>query len=178
MCIRDRNSPNAEARSIRLIANLIEGSDAAAAYVGCSGCVVANNTIIDPHNWILRILQETTSTATFEFEACREGVFVNNLVYFERADLSTYVNIGPNTAPDTFTFLNNLWYAWDDPGQSEPTLPTPEINGIYGEDPLLYPNYRLGPLSPADSTGHWNHWTWGDLAGHCYGDTPSIGAYQ
>ena len=46
-----------------------------------------------------------------------------NLVYFERADLSTYVNIGPDTAPETFTFANNLWYARDNPAQSEPSLP-------------------------------------------------------
>ena len=37
------------------VANVFEGSYAALAYVGCVGCVVANNTIIDPENWILRI---------------------------------------------------------------------------------------------------------------------------
>ena len=142
-------SPNAEARDIRLIANLIEGSDAAVAYVGCVGCVVAHNTILDPHNWILRILQETTSTPDYEFEACRDGVFVNNLVYFERGDLSTYVNIGPNTASETFTFANNLWYAWDNPAQSEPTLPVVETDGIYGLDPGLGAEFRIGPASPA-----------------------------
>lgn len=171
-------SPNAEARDIRLIANLIEGSDAAAAYVGCVGCVVAHNTIIDPHNWILRILQETVSTPDYEFEACRDGVFVNNLVYFDRSDLSTYVNIGPNTAPDTFTFANNLWYAWDNPSQSEPMLPVVETDGIYGLDPDFGPGYWIDPTSPAAGAGQDSPWTWGDLTGACYADPPSIGTFE
>ena len=38
-----------------------------------------------------------------------------------------------NTQPETFVFANNLWYAWNDPAQSEPTLPVPEDDGIYGD---------------------------------------------
>lgn len=171
-------SPNAEARDIRLIANLIEGSDAAVAYVGCVGCVVAHNTIVDPHNWILRILQETTTTGNYEFEACREGVFVNNLVYFERADLSTYVNIGPDTAPETFVFANNLWYAWDNPSQSEPNLPVVESDGIYGLNPGLDSEFRIGPTSPAAGAGLESLYTWGDFNGSCYASPPSIGAFE
>jgi hypothetical protein len=170
--------PNAEARNIRLVANLIEGSEAAAAYVGCTGCVVAHNTIINPHNWILRILQETTSSPPFTFEACSDGVFVNNLIYFERADLSTYLNIGPNTASNTFIFANNLWYAWDNPGQSTPNLPTPESNGLYGLDPALDNQYRIAPTSPASGAGQPTAWSWGDLSGTCYANTPSIGAFE
>ncbi len=171
-------SPNAEARNIRLVSNVIEGSDAAAAYVGCVGCVVVNNTIVDPHNWILRILQETTSSGSYEFEACREGVFANNLVYFERGDLSTYVNIGPDTEPGTFTFANNLWYAWDNPAQSEPSLPVAESDGIYGLDPELGPDLSITRSSPASGTGRATSWTWGDIEGACYASPPSIGAFE
>jgi hypothetical protein len=171
-------SPNAEARDIRVVANLIEGSQAAVAYVGCVGCVVANNTIVDPHNWILRILQETTTTGDYEFEACRDGVFINNLVYFERSDLSTYVNIGPDTAPGTFSFANNLWYARDNPSQSIPNLPVTEINGIYGLDPGLDFEYRVAPASPAARAGTPTAWTWGDLGGACYDSPPTIGAFE
>jgi hypothetical protein len=170
--------PNAEARDIRLVANLIEGSDAAAAYVGCVGCVVAHNTIVDPHNWILRILQETLSTPDYEFEVCRDGVFVNNLVYFDRSDLATYVNIGPDTAPETFTFGNNLWYAWDNPSQSEPILPVVETDGIYGLDPGLDADYRIGPGSPAAGAGQDSPWSRGDFSGACFASPPSIGAFE
>jgi hypothetical protein len=169
---------NAEARDIRLVSNLIEGSDAAVAYVGCVGCVVANNTIVDPHNWILRILQETTTTPDYTFESCREGVFVNNLVSFDRSDLSTYVNIGPDTEAETFTFANNLWYAWDNPSQSEPNLPVTETNGIYGLDPGLDSAFRIEDSSPAAGAGQDTSWTWGDLDGACYDSPPSIGTFE
>jgi hypothetical protein len=169
---------NAEARDIRVVANLFEGSEAAVAYVGCVGCAVFNNTIVDPHNWILRILQETNSTATYEFEQCRDGEFLNNIVYFDRSDLSTYVNIGPNTQAETFAFANNLWYAWNAPAQSEPTLPVTESDGIYGEDPAMDADYRIGPASPAAGAGLPDVTVGGDLAGACYATPPSIGAFE
>ena len=170
--------PNAEARDLRAVANLFEGSDAAVAWVGCVGCVVAHNTIVDPQNWVLRILQETVTTPPYTFEACRDGVFTNNLVSFERAALSTHVNIGPNTAPATFTFASNLWYAWDNPAQSQPTLPAPETNGLYGVDPELGPGFRIAPGSPAAGSGETTPWSWGDLDGVCFEDPPSRGAFE
>jgi hypothetical protein len=170
--------PNAEARNLVVVANIFEGSTAALAYVGCVGCVVANNTIIDPENWILRILQETVTSPPYTFEACRDGVFVNNLVVFNRSALSTYLNIGPNTAPETFTFASNLWYAWDNPAQSQPSLPVTETNGIYGQDPLLGPGYHIGPTSPAAGSGEATALTWGDLDGFCYASPPSRGAFE
>jgi hypothetical protein len=169
---------NAEARDLRVVANIFEGSTAALAYVGCVGCIVANNTIVDPENWILRILQETVSSPPYVFEECRDGVFVNNLVVFDRSALSTYINIGPNTAPETFTFASNLWYAWDNPGQSQPTLPVTETDGIYGEDPLLDPGYRIGAASPAAGSGEPTAWTWGDHDGFCFANPPSRGAFE
>ena len=171
-------SANAEARNIRLVANLIEGSVAPVAFVGCVGCVVVNNTIVDPGNWILRILQETTSTSPYTFEECSFGVFVNNLVYFDRSFLSTSVNIGPNTASETFTFANNLWYAYDNPSQSQPTLPVTETDGIYGFDPLFTIDYRVSGASPAMAAGVNTAWTWGDLCGSCFADRPTIGAHE
>ena len=170
--------PNAEARNLTVVANVFEGSYAALAYVGCVGCVVANNTIIDPENWILRILQETVTSPPYTFEACRDGVFVNNIVVFDRSSLSTTLNIGPNTAPETFTFASNLWYAWDNPALSQPTLPVVESNGIYGQDPQLGPGYRIDPGSPAAGSGEATQWTWGDVEGACFADPPSRGSYE
>jgi hypothetical protein len=169
---------NAEARNLTVVANIFEGSDAAVAYVGCVGCVVANNTMVDPENWILRILQETVTSPPYGFEPCRDGVFVNNIVVFDRSALSTHVNIGPDTAPETFTFASNLWYAWDNPSQSQPTLPVTETNGIYGQDPQLGPGYRIGFGSPAAGSGESTQWTWGDTGGNCYANPPSRGAFE
>ena len=73
------DATNAEARDIRVVANLIEGSEAALAFVGCVDCLAAHNTIVDPGKWMLRILQETTSTAEYEFAPVRDAVVINNL---------------------------------------------------------------------------------------------------
>jgi hypothetical protein len=175
--------PNVEARDIRVFANVMEGSIAPIAFVGCVDCIAANNTIIDPDNWILRILQETTSTAEYEFLPASNCTFANNLVYFNRSDLSTYVNIGPDTAADTFTFSNNLWYAHDNPGQSQPTnLPVAETDPVVGQDPGFQNaaghNYNIDSNSPAAGQGIPLVEVNGDMDGECYADPPSIGAYE
>lgn len=176
------DEPNAEARNIRVVSNVIRGGQAAVAFVGCVGSVAANNTIITPHNWILRILQETTTGGGYTFLPCGENRFENNLVYFERADLSVHVNIGPNTAPATFVFANNLWYAYDDPGASAPNLPVPETDGVVGENPGLADpaggDWSIGPDSPAAAAGLSPGAAPADIAGTCYRDPPSIGAYE
>jgi hypothetical protein len=107
---------------------------------------------------------------------------VNNLFYFERSSLSTYINIGPNTAPETFTFSNNLWYAHDEPAQSQPTLPVSETDGVVGEDPLFqYPaggNYHLQSGSPALGGGASLVGVVEDYDGLAYSNPPSIGAFE
>ncbi len=171
-------APNAEARDIRVVANVIEGGDAPVAFVGCVDCLVANNTLVNPNVWVLRILQETTSRDGYDFEPARDGRFVNNLVYFARAGLRTFVNVGANTAPETFIFAHDLWYAHDDPGRSQPELPVPEIGGLVGLDPLFAAGYVPAPESPAVGAGVSVAGVRADAAGRCYADPPSIGAYE
>lgn len=174
---------NYEARDIRVIANLFRGGISPIAFVGCVDCVAANNTLVDPEHWILRILQETTSADGFEFAAASNGRFVNNLVYYSRAALSTHVNVGPDTAPDSFEFNNNLWYAYDDPSASTPdSLPVAESGAIHGEDPnladLSIDDIAIGASSPAAAAGLDVHEDVGDLEGSCFGHPPSIGAIE
>jgi|GEM_PF-266268 len=174
--------PNVEARDIRVISNIIRGSDAALAFVGCVDCLAANNTIVNPGNWLIRILQETTTEDDYEFLPCSNNQFTNNLVYFDRGDLSTYVNIGPNTSPETFSFSNNLWYAHDNPAQSQPDLPVTESDGIAGEDPLLADpaanDYHLQANSPAIGNGTAIAGVVYDYDGVAYNTPPSIGAFE
>jgi len=170
--------PNAEARDIRVVANVLEGSDAPLAFVGCVDCLAANNTIVDPTRWVLRILQETTSTGSYQFEPAGRGRFVNNLVYFRRARLSTFANVGPNTAAGTFTFAHNLWFAHDDPARSRPDLPAAETNAVVGRDPLLAPDFRIDARSPAAGAGRALPEVRADFGGACFRETPSIGAFE
>ena len=170
--------PNAEARDLRAIGNLVVGGDTPFAFVGCVDCVAAHNTVVNPATWLMRILQETVSGGGYVFEPSSYGRVVNNLFYFEDDDLSTHVNIGPDTLPATFEFRSNLWYAWDAPGASTPSLPSPETGGIYGQDPQLTPTYSIPSTSPAAGSGALQSWLEGDRAGRCYADPPSRGAHE
>jgi hypothetical protein len=176
------SQPNFEARDIRVIANVIEGGETPFAFVGAVDSLAANNTVIDPGNWLLRILQETVSGGTYAFLPSGNNTLVNNLFYFDNGDLSTYVNVGPNTAPGTFVFSNNLWYAHDDPAQSQPTLPVAETDGVVGQDPLLQDpaagDYRLQSASPAVGQGVMVAGVVEDYNGLAYHTPPSIGAFE
>lgn len=174
---------NYEARAIRVMANVFKGSITPVAFVGCIDSLVAHNTIIDPEDWFLRILQETTSSGSGDFFPCRDSAFVNNLVYFERSRMKTTdINVGANTAPQTFTLANNLWCARDDAGSSAPDYPVTEMNGIVGEDPLLAdpPNgvYTITLSSPAAGAGLPLGIDLRDYAGQSYLDAPAIGAHE
>ena len=178
------SSPNAEARRIRVTANLFQGGDCAAAFVGCVDCVFAQNTVIDPQNWFFRILQETVTSDGYTFEPARNGRVENNIFYFRRGDLSASdVNVGANTAPETFSFTNNLWYAHDNADASAPTtLPVDETNGVVGQDPGFTDagngDYRIGASSPAAGKGKVIEGAVGDIDGACWNTPPSIGAYE
>ncbi len=145
-----------EAKDIRVEWNVFVGSLAPVAFVGVDGAVVRFNTMFRPERWALRILQETREPG---FVACRNGVFTDNIVVF-RSDqwAEGGVNIGPATASDTFRFARNLWYCEDQPARSEPSLPTPEEDGLVGQDPM-FRDADAGDLglregSPAAGKGH------------------------
>lgn len=172
---------NFEASDIRVVANVFRGGVSPIAFVGCVDCLAANNTIVDPVQWVVRILQETTSEQDFEFAPASGGRFINNVVYYSLGDLSTHVNVGPDTEADSFVFSNNLWYAVDDPENSEPAyLPVAESDGIYGEDPEFgaVGDEQIAAGSPAAGAGISVVEVTGDLEGDCYGDPPSMGAYE
>lgn len=144
-----------EARNIRVEGNTFIGGGTPVAFVGVDGAVVRFNTIYRPRRWALRILQETRRP---DFISCRNGVFTDNLVVFHSSEwFEGGVNIGPATAPETFTFARNFWYCLDMPAKSRPTLPTQEANGVYGKDPLFRDagkgDLRPEPTSPAAQSG-------------------------
>lgn len=172
------SEPNSEARNIRAIANVFVGGVAAANFVGCVDCLAANNTIIDPERWVVRILQETVSDGSYEFLPASGGRFINNLVVYSRGVLSTHVNVGEGTDASSFVFANNLWYASDSPGESAPDLPVVESDGVVGDDPGLSDDYSIAEGSPAAGAGVALDELGADFAGECYRDPPSIGAFE
>lgn len=173
---------NVEARDLRVTANVFVGADAPIAFVGAVNCLVAHNTILEPRRWVLRILQETTSRDGFTFAACASNRFVNNLVVFRRAQLGAFANVGAHTAPETFTFARNLWFATDDPARSTPALPVRETDGVTGRDPRLRDpaagDYTPAPDSPAVGAGLPLREVKSDLRGHCFATPPTLGALE
>ncbi len=123
-----------EAKDVTVEGCTFVGGEAPIAYVGVDGATVRYNTIYRPAKWVIRILQETTEPG---FAPCRNGRFEHNLIVFRRADVRIFVNIGPNTQPETFTFSHNLWYCEDQPAASRPELPAAETSSVYGVDPML-----------------------------------------
>lgn len=176
-----------EAAQLRVTSNVFirpgANSGAAIAYVGCDACVFANNTVIEPQTWVARILQETTGA---RFVPSRNGLFVNNIVLFNRAALRTFFNVGGNTAPMTFVVGNNLWHSLDTPGFSGPVVSDgipAETGTIFQRDPMFADramrDFHIAASSPAARAGRSvSGGVLGDHDGRCIGVPPSIGAFE
>lgn len=173
---------NFEAKNIRVIANLFRGSETPVAFVGTVDSLVANNTLVEPTRWVLRILQETVSSGGYTFRPCGSNQFINNLVYYNRAQISSHVNVGVNTDAASFKFANNLWYAFNQPSQSQPVLPAAETNGLYGANPLFVNaaggDFSVATNSPAAGKGRKLAGVWADLSERCYANPPTMGAFE
>jgi hypothetical protein len=120
-----------EAKGITVAGNRFSGSVAPVAWVTAIGGHVHHNTIYLPEKWVARILQETKDS---RFKACQGGVFERNLVVYDER-VRVFVNVGPNTDPDSFTFRGNAWFPLK--GGRRPVLPVREKGGIFGVDPKL-----------------------------------------
>ena len=176
-----------EAARIRAVANLFVDvgteSGAPIAFVGCDGCSFVNNTIVRPRTWVARILQESNDA---RFVPSRDGLFANNLIIVEVDQLSTFVNVGPDTAPETFTFANNAWWALDrDASWTGPTLSggiAAETDSLVQSDPLVdasgADDYRPAAGSPLEGAGRSLPFETPDFVDRCFADPPSIGAYE
>ncbi|MEK7405429.1 MAG: right-handed parallel beta-helix repeat-containing protein, partial [Acidobacteriota bacterium] len=177
-----------EAARIRVLSNVFvrngATSGATIAYVGCDGCVFAQNTVIEPRTWVARILQETTGA---RFVPSRNGLFVNNLVVLNHGDLRTFVNVGVGTAPETFVFGSNLWYALDRGADwAGPTYSggvPPETGSVFQRDPAFADraggDYHISLGSPARGVGRVPTFEVApDFDGRCWFDPPAAGAFE
>lgn len=176
---RPIDAPHEGARILAYSNVFVRPDEAAVAYVGCDACEVINNTIVDPQRWVARILQETTDA---RFVPSRDGIFANNIVVFRSSVLRTYVNVGPDTSPETFMFRDNLWWDLDDPNFGGPTysdgIPAPQ--NVTVADPGIAADgsdVTIDPASPAAGAGA-NPLDVPDVAGSCFAAPPAIGAYQ
>lgn len=122
---------NFEARRITVRDCVIEGGQCATAFTSVDGAEFTGNTILFPEKWAFRIL----GTPDAKFIPPRNVLVKGNRIVFRRAQVQIEVNIGPHTAPETFRFEGNQWFAEDAPSASKPKLPVAERDGVYGRDP-------------------------------------------
>jgi hypothetical protein len=181
------SSVNYEAARIQVVANIFNGSEAAAAFAGCVDCAFSHNTVINPSKWALRILQETLSNGRYTFARAGHGVVSGNIFYFRRADLNAGedVNVGADTDAGSFSLLRNLWYAHDNPAQSSPRLPLlPGLRtgDVVRTDPSFVDartgDFHLKAGSIAKAAGDAKFARGGDYSGQCYATPPSLGALE
>jgi len=168
-----------EAADVDVYSNVFIKSWAPIAYVGSVRIKVYNNTFYKPENWVFRILQETVDTN--RFLPCGDNEFSNNIIYFGN-NLHRIVNIGPNTASETFKFNNNLWYNFDNPDFHDTGLPAAETNSIIQQDPLFVNefeyNFDLVSSSPAIGNGVKHFAGELDFKDRYFPDACSIGAFE
>ncbi|MAT40154.1 MAG: hypothetical protein CL946_11185 [Ectothiorhodospiraceae bacterium] len=170
---------NYEAAEIKVYSNIFVRGNAPIAYVGATNCEVINNTIYMPEKWAIRILQETTAPG---FLPCGNNSFINNIVVIDNGAASPTINIGPNTAPETFTFANNLWYNDDNQSWNGPNLPVTESDGVLNQDPLLVDpslgEFKIRAQSPAIAAGLYVDEPTRDYYDSLYNRPRSIGAAE
>jgi hypothetical protein len=165
-----------EAADLQVYCNVFEGSQAPVAFVGCVRVDVANNVFHSPGKWAFRILQETVEPTT-RFAKCGNNWFRNNIVVYS-AGLSPLANIGPNTAPETFTVSNNLWFDGSANTTSPMTgMPFTETNAIAGSDPRIPTGCPISG-SPVIGKGTMVPNLTTDFFGKPFGIPPSIGACE
>lgn len=168
-----------ESAHLKVYSNIFIGSQAPVAYVGTVNTEVVNNTIYLPEKWVLRILQETVDPS--RFAPCGQNSFINNIIYMDDR-VSVECNIGPNTAPETFTFSNNLWYQSDNTNWDGPELPTEDTDQIINEDPEFVSaaseDFDLLTVSPAIGQGLDVDQPSLDYSGEPFASFRSIGAHE
>lgn len=175
--VADMDEPY-EAKHIRVTSNIFIDPNSAFGYVGCDECLAANNLIYRPRTWIFRILQETTTLDGYDFVPSRRGEFVNNIIVFRQSDVTTLVNIGPNTQAETFRMASNLWYVEDNSNYNYnfDSRLADEVNPVHNVDPLLdFNNLVLDENSPAFDAGE-SGWVNTDYYGNCF-ETADVGPF-
>ncbi len=124
-----------EADNVIAEGNVVVRGEAGVSYINIDGGIdVRYNYFYRPQNWVIRILKENIDPG---FVDTARGIFTDNVIVWNEGDISTFVNIGPNTLPATFTFARNQWYNQTNPANSTPLLPAPEPGRITGVDPGL-----------------------------------------
>ena len=133
-------------------------------FSGAINCYAVNNTIINPSGYLFRILHQElifdsdypTAPRLSNNGAVNHCVISNNIFYYGKLS-GQAINIGGDTAPETFTVQNNLFYCTTAPNSKPDFGKAPEENSIFYTDPLFEDvsnnNFTIRTNSPAIGKG-------------------------
>ncbi|MCS6965796.1 MAG: right-handed parallel beta-helix repeat-containing protein [Candidatus Kapabacteria bacterium] len=175
------------AREVFVYSNIIIGGRAAFAIGQAQNCEIVHNTIVNPQQFVFRVLAEQPVFA------CDSNRIVNNIFYLSA---TRYFNGSPNPASNnidysTFVVDHNLFYYTGDPNW----LPNPnggpydmeELTGIrvtnsIRGNPLFVAverrDFHLRPGSPAIGAGAVVQHPKRDYYGFPFKSPPSVGAVE
>ncbi|MCA9185261.1 MAG: hypothetical protein R3E01_18905 [Pirellulaceae bacterium] len=142
---------NYEANQVVAEGNVVIGASSAFSFVNIDGGLVHHNFAYRPFEWTIRILNENQDSPTVQTQ---NGQFRNNVVYVKdtATEYKQAVNIGSQTMAETFQFESNQWFNAGSPTRSEPSLPSAEIDGVYGVAPEFTPDDAIAwPFA-------WGYW--------------------
>ncbi len=177
-----------EASHITVWANVFIRGQTPVAFVGCEYGLFAHNTVYHPEKWVARILQENNHERLAQSS---NNVYANNIVVIDD-QVNTFVNIGPNTKPETFIFANNLWYHTSNSNFRGPNLPGRQLESIVQKNPNFKNinglDFHLQGESPAiGAAGDLEEFIGelpikgpnaGDFDGKPWNEPPAVGAYE
>jgi len=186
-----------EAKNIRLVGNLIEGGRAAIAFDRCIDCIAANNTIVRPRDFAIRIIDsDCDDSPDFDHDHPARGKIINNIVHWDEQDVigNTTLKEIQNDADDvwsstsvgqSFSINKTVWYEVDfgSPALNDPGLSQSNPLTIISTHSALFTNlsgqdYTIPSTSPATGFGIKLFEIQTDAASICYEETPSAGAYE
>ena len=145
-----------EAYNIRTYANIFIGGITPVVFSSSRDNFAINNTFILPECFILRILNQNKDPDWYMGGAASNGTIANNIFVFDNWP-ETPFNIGPGTAPETFTFKNNLFFNIHNPGvfpklhmyindvceELDKPLSGMDLNSTILQDPLFVNNEAI-----------------------------------
>jgi len=120
--------------------NVITGGEAAVAFISCTRCTFAYNTIVDPGKFICRVLKEGRG-------APADNVVRRNLIVHGK--LVQHINSSPGTDLKATTFSENYWFNRLEPDRSIPKLPATQQSPAGGTDPKLDKDHKPAEAAKA-----------------------------
>jgi|GEM_PF-3143387 len=158
--------PHYEAEKIRAYSNIIIDPVASVAIITAKDCFFVNNTVINPRDFLVRILHEDGIPEDLSEPHVdgfnHDNTISNNIFYYSSLIESINHNWASDPGfvrlkPETFTVENNIYYSTINRALDDDFNFVPQVNPIVQKDPKFTNfagfNFTVAADSPAASAG-------------------------